>query len=202
MKLKEYINSGVLEAYVLGEPINVSGPGHPEEMAKRFPEVKKELLAINEALQHYAISHAIAPPPALKPLLLATIEYLENVHKLPSCEGIPALTAHSSITDYAPWLEGSDILPTNFKGIYAKIIGLSATMTTAIVWLEGTAPEEIHHEQYERFLILEGTCTVAVEGEAYDLIPGDFFEIPLHKSHTVTITSSFPCIAILQRVAA
>jgi quercetin dioxygenase-like cupin family protein len=41
-----------------------------------------------------------------------------------------------------------------------------------------------------------------VEDEVNQLVPGDYFAIPLHKKHLVKVTSSITCKVILQRVAA
>jgi mannose-6-phosphate isomerase-like protein (cupin superfamily) len=60
----------------------------------------------------------------------------------------------------------------------------------------------VHDNEFEKFLILEGSCTITIEEEAHHLVPGDYLAIPLHKSHQVTITSEIPCKIILQRVAA
>jgi mannose-6-phosphate isomerase-like protein (cupin superfamily) len=64
------------------------------------------------------------------------------------------------------------------------------------------APQELHHDEHEKFLIVEGSCTISVEDKSYDLVAGDFLQIPLHKKHHVTVTSSIPCKVILQRAAA
>ncbi|MEO6638261.1 MAG: cupin domain-containing protein, partial [Ginsengibacter sp.] len=117
-------------------------------------------------------------------------------------DDVPELNEHSSISDYSPWLQGNEDTPANIQGVYVKVIGSSSAMTTAIVWIESMAPEEVHHNKHEKFLILEGSCTIAVENELMNFNPGDFFEIPLHKKHSVTVTSSIPCKVILQRVAA
>jgi mannose-6-phosphate isomerase-like protein (cupin superfamily) len=75
-------------------------------------------------------------------------------------------------------------------------------MTTAVVWLEHGAPPETHTNELEKFLIVEGTCNIIVDGRDHHLKPGDLFNIPLHLSHTVLVTSSITCKIILQRVAA
>jgi len=75
-------------------------------------------------------------------------------------------------------------------------------MQTALLWLRYMAPQEVHHHEYEKFLILEGSCDIIVGNKTHSLLPGDYFCIPLHERHEVRITSSMPCKAILQRVAA
>ena len=86
--------------------------------------------------------------------------------------------------------------------LFAKIIGYSAGAITAIVWIKKYAPQEVHDKEYERFLIVEGTCNIVVGDEVNQLVPGDYFAIPLFENHFVEVTSSIPCKVILQRVAA
>ena len=62
--------------------------------------------------------------------------------------------------------------------------------------------QEVHHDEYEKFLIVEGTCTITIGDEVHNLVPGNFLSIPLYKNHTVTVTSLIPCKIILQRIAA
>ena len=64
------------------------------------------------------------------------------------------------------------------------------------------APEEIHTNEFERFLIVEGSCDIQIGETVHQLQAGDFLSIPLFENHFVTVTSSIPCKVILQRVAA
>lgn len=65
MDINSYIASGILESYVLGstspeEAVEV------EQMAIKYPEVKAELRAIEDAFESYAFNHAEEPPTHLK----------------------------------------------------------------------------------------------------------------------------------------
>jgi mannose-6-phosphate isomerase-like protein (cupin superfamily) len=64
------------------------------------------------------------------------------------------------------------------------------------------APDEIHDNEYEKFLIVEGECDITVGTNVHHLTPGNYFSIPLHATHSVKVTSKTPCKVILQRVAA
>lgn len=57
---KAYIESGILELYVLGQ---LSAPEmlEVERMAATVPEIKRELEAIEIALENYALENAVAP---------------------------------------------------------------------------------------------------------------------------------------------
>ena len=109
----------------------------------------------------------------------------------------------TKIKDYNELITMKDInLPKDFKDLNAKIIGFNPKITTAIVWIKEMAPQEVHDHEDEKFLILEGRCDIRIEGKLHHLSAGDFLSIPLHKKHDLKITSSIPCKAILQRIAA
>ena len=59
-ELKTYIESGILELYVLGQ-LSATESSEVENMATTHPEVKAEITAIEIAMENYAISNAIVP---------------------------------------------------------------------------------------------------------------------------------------------
>ncbi len=201
MKNEEYIGSGILEQYVLGQTSPLESQ-EVELVAATNNAVRMEIEAISEALEAYALAHAIVPDPIVKPFLLATIDYSERMKNGEPVSNPPFLNERSSINDYDEWLNRSDMVPWNKHDIYAKIIGYSPQALTAIVWLKDYAPQEVHDNEFEKFLIVEGTCNIIVGDEVNELAPGDYFTIPLHKTHMIKVTSTIPCKVILQRVAA
>lgn len=72
MDIKEYISSGIIEAYVMGL-------ASEEEMRildciqKNNPEVRQAVLDAQNTLEDFASQQAIAPPPVLKPAIWAKI---------------------------------------------------------------------------------------------------------------------------------
>jgi quercetin dioxygenase-like cupin family protein len=105
--------------------------------------------------------------------------------------------------EYAEWVNRSDMQsPGEFDDIHVKLIAHTPQATTAIVWIETMAPHEVHHNEYEKFLILEGTYDIISEETVHKLVTGSYFQIPLHEGHRVIVTSEIPCKVILQRVAA
>ena len=201
-KIKEYIESGILESYILGTT-SIEESTEVEEMAAAYSEIREEMELISEALIKYAESNLIAPDPTIKPFLMATIDYSERMKggELPS---YPApLHEGSKVVDYKEWLSRPDIsLPPDFKDFHARIIGYTPQALTAIVWINKMAPQEVHDNEFEKFLIVEGTCSITIENEVHYLAEGDYLSIPLHKKHFVNVTSSIPCKVILQRIAA
>lgn len=73
MNTREYIESGIIETYVLGM-------ASPEESAElealclEFPEIKAALTAFEETLEKNAMANAIPPPPGVKKALFKELE--------------------------------------------------------------------------------------------------------------------------------
>lgn len=201
-KISEYIQSGIIESYVLGM-LSSAEAKEVEEMAAANEEVRAAINEFSKTLEQQALRHAIEPDPIVKPMLLATINYIARLEKGEPAGFPPLLNEHSKITDYSQWLQRKDmVLPLDAGDVYARIIGYTREVTTAIVWIKNMAPAEVHTREMEKFLIAEGTCEVIIEEDVHQLAAGDFFEIPLFKSHLVNVTSDMPCKIILQRVAA
>lgn len=57
---KAYIETGILELYVLGQ-LNAQEQKEVEKMAAQYPEIRQEIDAIEVAMEQYAVSHAIQP---------------------------------------------------------------------------------------------------------------------------------------------
>jgi mannose-6-phosphate isomerase-like protein (cupin superfamily) len=200
--VNDYIGSGILEMYVLGD-ISAEELLQVEQMALLHPEVAEEIEIIATSLQTYASQNSVEPDPIVKPFLLATIDYSERMKNGEEMSFPPMLTKKSAIADYAEWLNRKDIVvPEKLADVHAKIIGYTPKMTTAIVWIKEMAPQEMHDDEIENFLIVEGTCDIIIEDEVHQLKAGDMLSIPLYKNHWVKVTSSIPCKVILQRVAA
>lgn len=199
---KEFIESGILELYVLGETTEAEN-AEVEEMSARYEEIKQELLEISIVLENLAMETPVIPDPIIRPFLLATIDYSERLKRGEPFSSPPLLSSSSVIADYEPWISRSDMVPEEeAEDIFAKILSYTPQLITAIVWIREMAPQEVHDDQHEKFLILEGTCDIVIGELRYSLKRGDYLTIPLHKPHHVQVTSSIPCKVLLQRVAA
>ena len=69
MNIAEYIASGILEIYVLGE-LPASEAAEVEAMAERYSEVQEEIQRIEETYGSLAARTAVAPRPALRDEIL------------------------------------------------------------------------------------------------------------------------------------
>lgn len=73
MNIKEYIESGILDAYVLGALSEAERAEVQANIAK-YPEVAAEVVAIEDSMQLFAESNAEMPPIGLKDDIWAAIE--------------------------------------------------------------------------------------------------------------------------------
>lgn len=72
--IKQYIESGVLELYVLGD-LTQDEMFEVERMASTYPEIQQELNEIAEGLENYAFENAIEPSGSLKASVLGQLEF-------------------------------------------------------------------------------------------------------------------------------
>lgn len=196
-----FIESGILDMYVLGATTSEQNQ-EVERMAAMHVEIRNQIEEIQKTLVHLVGTQSVEPSPALKPLLLATLDYMERRRNGEPESFPPILHEESSLKEYGEWLQRLDMrLPESFTDFHAKIIGYTPEVITAIVWIKEGAPYEVHDDVSERFLIVEGACMVKIEKEIHLLFRGDYLSIPLHKGHSIEIISSAPCKAIIQRIA-
>lgn len=69
---QDYIESGILEQYALGE-LSAAEQAAVEAQAASYPEVRAELAQVQAALGFYAEAHAMAPPAAMRERVLSNV---------------------------------------------------------------------------------------------------------------------------------
>lgn len=74
MNIQAYIESGILEEYVLGT-VTPQEKQEVECMSHIYPEIKEELLRTESALEEYALKHQATPPPSLKESIFAQMNF-------------------------------------------------------------------------------------------------------------------------------
>lgn len=196
MNLQPYIASGILELYVLdllsqAEKIGV------ERMLKVYPILREEVLAIETDLENYAHINAIPPSKKLEKEITEIVNNL-SIEQHISFEQLPRINEYSNYLNWLPLIE--PIKPNKIDdGIFNKVLQHNEQITQVLVVSEINIPEEIHDDELESFLILEGNCECIVSGKSRFMGPGDFMAIPLYEPHDVIVKSK-QVIAILQRV--
>lgn len=73
MNINDYISSGILEQYVLGD-ISPQEKKEVECMSHIYPEIKDELVKTQVALEGFAMDNAVQPPSYLKKNIFEQIE--------------------------------------------------------------------------------------------------------------------------------
>lgn len=195
------IESGILESYVL-EQASSDEVAMVVEMAAQYPEISTAINDIAITMEEYATAHAVQPCPSVKPFVLATLNYMKRMEAGEQPGNPPFINNKSKVEDYAAWLSRPDLqVPDELGDAYAYIIGYTPQAITAIVWLSKGAMPEVHHEEHEKFLVVEGTCCITIDDTEHHLAAGDTITIPLHSDHNVRVTSLIPCKVILQRIS-
>lgn len=73
MDIKKYIESGILEQYVLGT-LQPSEVKEVHRLLEEYPVLRSEVMSIEIALEQYARAHGIEPPAGLENLILKQID--------------------------------------------------------------------------------------------------------------------------------
>lgn len=115
MDIKRYIESGLLEQYVLGLT-SIEESVEVEEYAERYPEVRTKIKRLQSCMNHYANAHAINPPQKLKKKILSKIDGMDEC-KMLSIEHKKQKGAHAVIAQ-----------PSFFARYSSMISGLAAIM--------------------------------------------------------------------------
>jgi len=124
--LKAYIESGVLELYVLGD-LSPEETLQVEEIASQNPEVRDEIAAIEQAMEQYAMQNAVEPSADVETRLFKNLglsEVEENVNVQPE----PIYTEEPRIIR----LDGSDAKVRTLRYALVACIALLVVSTAAL----------------------------------------------------------------------
>lgn len=196
LNLKTYIESGVLELYVLAL-LSETEQKDVAKMLAAYPELHIEIDKIQASLENKALANAIQPSAQLKNRVLDSIENLQK-EKLMDMNDLPLINKFSI---HHHWLNlvGSFGRLELVDGRYIKVLRQDDSVTQLLIISETPIAEETHEEEYESFLILSGECKCTVAGVVSFMKPGDFMEIPLFEPHHVELASP-QVMAILQHI--
>ena len=98
LNIQEYIESGLLEQYALGE-LPAAEQAAVEATAASHPAIAAELAAAVAALDGYALAHALAPPPAMRARVLSHVLAQITTAEAPAAA---SLAASAASTGQAP----------------------------------------------------------------------------------------------------
>lgn len=127
MELNTFIQSGLIEAYVLDQ-CTAEERTLVEQMRARYPEVRAELEAVQQALEGFAASHAVAPPPDLRGRILDALD------QEPDPE-----TPDADLPDTGtPALPGA-VAPARRSALTWVLLALSAALGAVALWQNSQA---------------------------------------------------------------
>ena len=118
---KAYIESGILELYVLGE-LSAQERIEVRAMASSYPEVKQEMEAIEIAMEHYAVQNAVKPTIGLENKIFERIG-LSN----------PTLTQEAKIVSLNP--EEKDNYPAKIRFLRLALVACIALLVVSVASL-------------------------------------------------------------------
>lgn len=90
---RAYIESGILELYVLGQ-LTRQEEQDVHTMASKFPEISEEIKAIEKAMERYALQNSIVPRIGLDKELIAKLHAPEESHAAHE-EHVPVFKQHA-----------------------------------------------------------------------------------------------------------
>jgi mannose-6-phosphate isomerase-like protein (cupin superfamily) len=197
VNLKAYIESGILELFVL-DLLDESDRANVLSMISQFPILKKEIEEIESTLETYANSIAIGPPASLRTKIEASLANAVKEQEMDP-DHLVLITEHS---DYRNWLRlVSEYFPeASESDSYYKVLKHENGITQALIVSSSEIEEGPHNEFHESFLILQGKCRCTFGEDSFYLGPGGYTQVPLDQHHKVEITSP-PVMAVFQRVA-
>ncbi|RKR85521.1 anti-sigma-K factor rskA [Mucilaginibacter gracilis] len=129
--IKAYIESGILELYVLGD-LSPNEKLQVEEMAKMHPEISAELNDIQTALEAYAAENAIEPPAQLRDRVLNSL--LTNFADDRNFNTKPFVERDEIEEDYAETEDNIRALPTARPNSFYKY-AFAASLAALIISL-------------------------------------------------------------------
>ena len=194
--LEEYISTGILEEYCL----NLLDPEQKqqvEKIAQEYPIVHARISLINAAILKMRTSPDASLPSDIKE---KTWDLLQNSHleKIMDPQRLPLINSYSDINQWRPFVQSQ--LPKELNdSCYLKILREDEKISQEIVWTKNDRPEEIHDNERESLLILEGICECEVGGKIIQLKAGDYFEMPPNVPHTMRLRTP-ELLALVQRV--
>jgi mannose-6-phosphate isomerase-like protein (cupin superfamily) len=194
LNLQTYIESGILELYVLNL-LHEQERAEVQDMVSKYPELNDEIEAIEMALESYAQIHAVEPSFGLQERIERRI--------LETSTTALSLTPIDENSDVQKWLRFvTDRFPEALHAEnFCEPIGEQTGLTQVLVVSSVDIEDETHQEVYESFLILQGKCKCTVDGHSFYLEKGGYTQIPLLTNHKVEIVEG-PVMAVVQYLSA
>ncbi len=195
MNIQEFIESGQLDAFVLGM-LPSKEAAEVAALIAQYPALKVEAEAIEAALHQYGA----AVNADEKQKLFEAIDLLELDATSLQHKQLPQIHKYS---DAKAWLQTvKHLVPTvnASNPLVQQIIHEDEQVCLYLVTTIEDVPMEIHQNEKESFLILQGSCTCYIGDNIVSLHAGGFVDIPMFTNHNVMVHPGQPVVAILQHI--
>ena len=197
MDIDDYINSGILHDYCINA-LTHAQRAEVERMSSLYPQVKKEIEQIQQALEKFANASSKWKLPDVQESIWSALENL-NKEKAGNLNDLPLLNKYS---DHNRW---KNMVKPLLPGVIPEqplvhLLRKSGGVMQVLMVGKTGVPDEVHDLEKECFLVLEGECECYIGKNVYRLGPGGFLEIPLHEHHNVKVISEY-VVAVMQRIA-
>ncbi|HMK04785.1 MAG TPA: cupin domain-containing protein [Ferruginibacter sp.] len=203
MNIKDYIASGILEAYCLGF-VTDKERAEVEAHAMKYYEIKEELLEISDSLEQYALKKGVVPKSAVKTKLL--LLFYEG-QSGPGKKYPPLIMQNTTAVDFKEWIAVNR--PPGFiahepaepyDNLSVHELPSTEVVTNFMVWVKKGHEEEVHTDYNEFIVILKGHCDMYFNGKKEHYNAGEIIVIKPGIPHYAVITSDEPMVAVVQRV--
>lgn len=194
---QEYLQSNQLDKYCLG----LLSPGEAkdvEQLAAKYPSIRAEIDRLMQAMADYALARPVTPRPALKSRIMLALSQLDLAPAF-DLNALPLINANSSANQWQRTVASIQPPPT-YRNLFAHVLRQGAEIEQFLIWVKQSINPEVHHNEQESFLILEGSCECSFGGELVQLTAGDYMAVPIDLEHTVRVSSDTPVKAIIQRL--
>ena len=130
MDKDKFLNSGLLEQYVLG----ITTPEESAEVERylhQFPEIEQELSSMRSAVENYAKQYAINPPPEVKGQIMEEIDQITqpkpNTNSSPTWRWLPIAALLASLYFVFSFYQDNQRLKANLEENEAALQSFQAS---------------------------------------------------------------------------
>ena len=199
MDIDAYISSGALENYCLGF-CSEAEKAVIEKFVEDYPAIKEEIEKIRVSLEEFILTNKVKPSPFVKIRVMLTL--YDQMAKSDT-EYAPLISEQTNPAILASWVATKRLIPPTEKFDNLFITELSSTeqVTNFIVHARTGHEAEMHDHFIEYLYVIKGSCIMDFDGLKRSYKEGEIIHIMPNISHTATVTSDQPMIALVQRQA-
>ncbi len=116
MNAQEYIETGLLELYVMGS-LSKEEMLEVERIAQSSPEIMQEFIRVQNTLLNYAAGYEVAPRPELRSIILDRVEKDARSSTSSNKENLVNVNSQKSTSNYYKYIAAASLLLVLVSGI-------------------------------------------------------------------------------------